>query len=51
MSPILTFSPDMRQVHQEHVESSEPIGNNDAVIEVLNGMRKKFQESDNQLKV
>ena len=44
MSPILTFSPEVRQVHKEHVESSEPIGNNDAVIEVLNGMRKKFRK-------
>ena len=51
MSPILTFSPEVRQVHQEHAESSEPLGNNAAVLEMLKSMRQKMQERDNQLKV
>ena len=51
MSPILTFSPKVIQVHQEHVESLESIGNNAAVLEVLNALRKEMQDRDNQLKV
>ena len=51
MSLILTFSPEVRQVHQKHAESSEPTGNNVAVLEELNAMRKEMQERDNQLKV
>ena len=51
MSPILTFSPEVRQVHQEHAGSSKPIGNNDAALEVLNAMKKEMQERDNQLKI
>ena len=51
MSSILTFSLEVRQVHQEHAESSEPIDNNATVLEVLNTLRKEMQERDNQLKV
>ena len=51
MSPILTFSPEVRQVHQEHAESSNLIGNNVAMLEVVNAIRKEMQERDNQLKV
>ena len=41
----------MRQVHQEHVESSKPLGNNATVLEMLKAMRQEMQERDNQLKV
>ena len=51
LSPILTFSPEVRQVHQEHAESSESLGNNAAVLEMLNAMRKEMQERDNRLKI
>ena len=51
MSPILTFSPEVGLVHQEHAESLKPKGKNAAVLEVLNAMRKEMQEIDNQLKV
>ena len=46
----MTFSPEVRQVHQEHAESSEPIGNNSVVLEMLKAMRQEIQERDNQLK-
>ena len=42
VSPILTFSSEVRQVHQEHAESSKPIGNNVAVLEIQNSMRKEM---------
>ena len=51
MSPVLTFSPEVRQVHQEHAESLEPLGNNATVLEMLKAMRQEMQERDNQLKV
>ena len=51
MSPVLTFSPEVRQVHQEHAESSEPLGNQAAVLEMLKAMRQEMHERDNQLKV
>ena len=51
MSPVLTFSPKVRQVHQEYAESSKPIGNNFTVLEMQNGMRKEMQERDNQMRV
>ena len=51
LSPILTFSPEVRQVHKEHAESSEPLGNNTAVLKILNAMRKEMQERDNRLKI
>ena len=50
MSPILTFSPEVRQVHQEHAESLKPLGNNAVVLEMLKAMRQDVQERDNQLK-
>ena len=49
MSLILTFSPEVRQVHQEHAESSEPQGNNAIVMEMLKTMRQEMQENDKQL--
>ena len=39
LSPILTFSPEVRQVQPEHVEGSEPPSNNSAVLEILRAMR------------
>ena len=51
MSPVLTFSPEVRQVHQEHAESSEPLGNDAVVLEMLKAMRQEMHERDNQLKV
>ena len=51
MSPVLTFSPEVRQVQQEHAESSKPLGNKVAVLEMLKAMRQEMQERDNQLKV
>ena len=44
MSPVLTFSPEVRQVHQEHVESSKPLGNNTVVLEMLKVMRQEMGE-------
>ena len=40
MSPVLNLSPKVRQVHQEHVESSEPLVNNTAVLEMLKAMAR-----------
>ena len=41
----------MRPVHQEHVEGSEPLGNNSTVLEMLNAMKKGMEERDNQQKL
>ena len=51
MSPVLTLSLEVRQVHQEHVESLEPLGNNATMLEILKAMRQEMEENDNQLKV
>ena len=51
VSPVLSFSPEARQVHQEHAKSSEPLRNNAVVLEMLKSMRQEMQERDNQLKV
>ena len=37
-SPILTMSPEVRQVHQEQAGSSEPQGNNIELMEMLRAM-------------
>ena len=37
--PILPFSPEVRPVHQEYAEGSEPLRNNSAVLEMLNAMK------------
>ena len=50
-SLVLTFSPEVRPVHQEHDEGFEPLGNNSAVLEMLNAMRQGMEERDNQLKL
>ena len=51
VSSILTFSPEVRQVHQEHVKSSEPLGNNAAMLEMLKAIRQEMLKRDNQLKL
>ena len=51
VSPVLTFSLEVRQVHQEHVESSKPLDNNTVVLEMLKSMRQEMEERDNQLKL
>ena len=50
-SPILTMSPEVRQVHQEQAGILEPQGNNFELMEMLNAMRQEMQERDNQLRV
>ena len=49
MSPILTLSLEVRQVHQEQDESSDPQGNNVVVMEMLRAMSQEMQERGNQL--
>ena len=39
VNPVLTFSLEVRQVHQEQVESSEPPGRNATVLDLLKAMR------------
>ena len=41
----------MRQVHQEHVESSKPLGNNIEILEMLKAIRQEMEERDNQMKI
>ena len=47
VSPVLTFSPDERQAHQEQAESSEPLGSNVAMLDLLKAMRQEMEERDN----
>ena len=51
MSLVLTFSPEVRQVHQEQAESSEPLGSSAVVLDLLKAMRQEMEERDNQLKL
>ena len=51
LSPILTISPNLRQIHQEPAESSGYHSNNRKLMEMLKAMRQHMQESDKQLKV
>ena len=51
MSPVLTFSSEVRQVHQEQVESSEPLGSNVVVLNLLKAMRQEMEERGNKLKL
>ena len=50
-SPVLTMSPEVRQVYQEQAGSSDPQGNNIELMEMLRAMRQEMQERDSQLKV
>ena len=40
VSPSLTFSPKVRHFHKQHAESSEPLGNNVAMLEMIKSMRQ-----------
>ena len=51
MSPVLTFSPKVRQVHQEQDKTLEPLGSNVVVLNLLKAMRQEMEERDNQLKL
>ena len=51
MSPILTFSPEVRQVHPEQAESLEPLNSNAAVLDLLKAMKQELEERDRQLKL
>ena len=49
--PILTFSLEVRQVHQEQVESSEPLNSNVVVLDLLKAMKQELEKRDSQLKL
>ena len=51
MIPILTLSPERRQVHQEQARSSEHQGNNAELIDMLKAMKQEMQEMDKQLQI
>ena len=51
VSPILTFSPKVRQVHLEQVKSSKPLNSNVAVLDLMKAMKQELEERDNQLKL
>ena len=51
LSPILTVSPNLIQIHQESTESSRHHSNNTKLMEMLKVMRQEIQERDKQLKV
>ena len=50
VSPILTFSPKVRQVHPEQAESSEPLNINAAVLDLLKALKQELEERNSQLK-
>ena len=49
VSPILTLSPEVRQVHRVQARSSEHQGNTTKVIAMLKIMKQEMQERDKQL--
>ena len=51
LSLVLTFSSEVIQVQPEHVEGSEPLSNNSAVLKMLIAMRQEMEERDNHLKL
>ena len=51
MSPFLNLSPDVREIHQEQVESSRQQSKNVELMEMLKVMREEMQERDRQLKI
>ena len=51
MSPVLTFSSEVTQVHQEQAESSEPLGSNVTELNLLKAMRQEMEERGNKLKL
>ena len=50
-SSVLPFSPEVRPIHQEYAEGSKPLGNNSAILEMINAMKQEMEERDNQLKL
>ena len=52
VSPILTISPEVRQVHPKQAESSEPLNSNAVVLDLLKAMKQELKErEDSQLKL
>ena len=51
LSPILTVSPDLRQIHQEQAKISKHHGNNTKLMEMMKPMRQEMQEKHKQLKI
>ena len=50
MSPVLTYSPEVRQAQPEQGVSSEPLSSS-AMLTLLHTMRKEIEERDKQLKL
>ena len=51
VSPILTLSPKVRQIHQEKVGSSEHQGSTAEFIDMLKIMKQEMQKRDKQLQI
>ena len=51
VSPVLTFSPEVRQAQPEQGESSEPLSSSDVVLTLLQTMRQEMEERNMQLKL
>ena len=51
MSPILTLSLELRQVHQEHGGNSEHQCDTAELINMLKTMKQEMQERDKQLQI
>ena len=51
LSPILVVSQEVREIHQEQVESSRQQSNNAEVMEMLKVMKQEMQERNIQLKI
>ena len=50
-SPIWNVSPDIREIHQEQVESLGHQCNNTELMGMLISMKQEMRERDNQLKI
>ena len=50
MSPILTFSPKVRQVQLEQGEISKPLSSSATMLTLLQTVRQEMEERDKQLK-
>ena len=51
VSPVLTFSPEVRQPQPQQGESSEPLTSSVAVLTLLQTMRQDMEERDKRLKL
>ena len=51
MSPILTFSPEVRQVQPEQGERSKPLSSSVAILTLLQTIRQEMEERDKQMKL